>query len=120
VTPDTGLVDHAVMAATLTDVQASWEWSSTWGWDYPMMAMTATRLGQSGQAVDALLMNVPKNTYLPNGHNWQTPNLPAYLPGNGGLLTAVALMCAGWDDGPRRPGFGPGWTVDYDEILPLP
>ncbi len=39
------------------------------GWDYPMMAMCAARLGELALAVDALLMDMPKNTYLPNGHN---------------------------------------------------
>lgn len=42
-------------------------------------------------------MNKRTNTYLPNGHNYQDPRLRIYLPGNGGLLTAIALMCAGWD-----------------------
>src|SRR5438046_7490751 len=35
------------------------------------------------------------NRYLPNGHNWQRANLPCYLPGNGGLLYAVAMMAGG-------------------------
>jgi len=120
ITPDTGLIDPRIMATTLADIRTDWDWPTTWGWDYPMMAMTATRVGQPAQAVDCLLLDLPKNTYLPNGHNWQTPNLPAYLPGNGGLLTAIALMTAGWDGGPGRPGFGPEWVVDHEGILPLP
>ena len=42
----------------------SWDWSSTWGWDYPLMAMTAARCGEPELAVDVLLMDVPKNRYL--------------------------------------------------------
>jgi len=38
-------------------------------------------------------MDAPKNRYLLNGHNYQDTRLPVYLPGNGGLLTAVAKMC---------------------------
>ena len=120
VTPDVGVIDPGIMAATLADVRRQWDWASTWGWDYPMMAMTAARVGRPDWAVEALLLDTGKNTYLPNGHNWQTADLPAYLPGNGGLLAAVALMCAGSDSGPARPGFPPGWKVEHDGILPLP
>jgi hypothetical protein len=84
-----------------------WDWDSAWGWDVPVLAMTATRVGVGGSAVDVLLMDRPKNAYLPNGHNPQRGNrLPIYLPGNGGLLAAVSLMVAGWDAGaPSEPGF---------------
>ena len=120
VTPDTGRVDPAIMAATLADVRSDWNWESTWGWDYPMMALTATRIGRPDWAIDALLADHPKNTYLPNGHNWQTPDLPAYLPGNGGLLTAVAVMAAGYDGSGRHPGLPPGWVVEAEGLLPAP
>jgi hypothetical protein len=68
-----------------------WDQKTTWGWDYPMMAMTAARLGRPDQAIEALFIDTPKNRYLPNGHNFQQlTELPLYLPGNGGLLFAVA------------------------------
>jgi hypothetical protein len=98
--PSTPLIDAGVMTRTLDDVRSGWDWGSTWGWDYPMIAMTAARLGDPAGAVDALLMDVPKNRYLPNGHNVQSDRLPLYLPGNGGLLYAAALMAAGWLGGP--------------------
>ena len=110
------------MRATLADVLADWDWDSTWGWDYPVMAMTAARLDDPETAVDALLQSAGKNTALPNGHNRQTDSLPLYLPGNGGLLAAVALMAAGWDGGPDRhaPGFPAGWTVAWEGLVPAP
>ena len=40
----------------------NWEWESTWGWDYPMTAMTAARLGEPEIAIEALLKDVQKNT----------------------------------------------------------
>ena len=100
-------IDHPTMRRTLDKVMKSWDWPSTWGWDYPLTAMTAARLGDGKLAVDSLLMATEKNRYLPNGHNWQRPNLPCYLPGNGGLLYAVAMMAAGWHGSPQRhaPGF---------------
>jgi hypothetical protein len=93
VVPDIGIVDHQRMLATLDFIDDAWDWDRTWGWDYPMIAMTATRLGAPDRAVDALCRAAPRNRYLANGHNCQhATRLPAYLPGNGGLLAAVALM----------------------------
>lgn len=122
VLPQTDRIDPAVMAATLDDVLADWDWSTTWGWDYPVLAMTAARLGRPGLAVSALLMGEHKNTALPNGHNRQSASLPLYLPGNGGLLTAVGLMAAGWDDGPERsaPGFPSDWPVRAEGLVRAP
>ena len=88
-----------------------------------MMAMTAARLGDGGAAVDLLLMDTPKNHYLPNGHCRQEDRLPVYLPANGGLLTAAAMMAAGWDGatGPA-PGFPDdgSWTVRHEGLQPAP
>ena len=100
-------VDREMMRRTLKRVMSNWQWDKTWGWDYPLTAMTAARLGETEMAIDALLMNTEKNRYLPNGHNWQRPNLPCYLPGNGGLLYAIAMMAGGWKGAPPRsaPGF---------------
>ena len=87
------------------------------GWDFPMVAMTATRLGMPDYAINALLMPVQTNTYLVSGHNYQDSRLPVYLPGNGGLLAAIALMCAGYDGchipNPGFPDNG-GWKVKWE------
>lgn len=122
VLPRTDIIDPDIMRATLTDVLADWDWGSTWGWDYPVMAMTAARLEDPEAAVDALLLSAGKNTVLPNGHNRQTDSLPLYLPGNGGLLAAVALMAAGWDNGPERhaPGFPSDWNVAWEGLVKAP
>lgn len=108
-------VDRETMRRTLRKVMKEWKWDTTWGWDYPLTAMTAARLGEPQLAVDALLMSTEKNRYLPNGHNWQRPNLPCYLPGNGGLLYAIAMMATGWQGSPtgHAPGFPSdgSWTV---------
>jgi hypothetical protein len=107
-------VDKETMRRTLRRVFAAWRWDDTWGWDYPMTAMTAARLGEPALAVDALLMDTPKNRWLPNGHNYQRPNLPLYLPGNGGLLTAAAMMAAAWQGFPHDT-----WSVRWEGLLPL-
>ncbi len=119
---DGGMVNRAAMRRTLKKVLQVWNWPSTWGWDYPLMAMTAARLGMGEHAVDILLMDESKNRYLPNGHTYQRPGLPCYLPANGGLLYATALMAAGWPGATGRsaPGFpGTGnWTVRHEGLLP--
>jgi hypothetical protein len=112
--------DSETMRRTLKKVMKDWRWDQTWGWDYPLSAMTAARLGEPEIAIDSLLMPVEKNRYLPNGHNWQRPNLPCYLPGNGGLLYAVAMMAGGWRGAPLRaaPGFpnDGSWTVQSENL----
>ncbi|MFB9277562.1 glycoside hydrolase family 65 [Cohnella cellulosilytica] len=116
-----GQADPETMRRTLHEVMRRWTWDHTWGWDYPLTAMTAARLGEGNLAVDALLMERGKNTYLPNGHNYQRPDLSVYLPGNGGLLTAVAMMAGGWDNGPdaHAPGFPQdgSWNVRSEGFL---
>ena len=119
--PATGQQDAATMRRTFDLIWKDWSWDKTWGWDFPMTAMTATRLGLPDRAVDALLMNVRTNTYLPSGHNYQEARLPIYLPGNGGLLAAVALMCAGYD-GCREPnpGIPKTWKVRWEGLQKMP
>ncbi|MFT3737794.1 MAG: hypothetical protein QM786_03470 [Breznakibacter sp.] len=121
--PLTKGIDTLKMGRTLDFIMKNWHWDSTWGWDYPMVAMNATRLGQPAIALDALLMDVRKNTYLKNGHNFQDERLRIYLPGNGGLLTAVAMMCAGYDGHTQPvPGFPAdgSWNVKWEGLEPMP
>lgn len=114
IVPPTPLIDPEIMRATLHDVLADWDLDSTWGWDYPMLALCAARLGEPETAVRALLMDVPKNTFLANGHNRQWPELlPAYLPGNGGLLVAVAHLAS-------ENCFPDGWRVQAEGVVGLP
>ena len=122
--PKTPLIEPEVMLRTAKWVEEDgvWDWKSTWGWDFPVMAMTYARCGDPERAVDSLLRDTPKNTYLPNGHNYQEERLPVYLPGNGGLLAATAMMAAGWDGGPQQPapGFPKDWIVRYEGLQPMP
>jgi hypothetical protein len=116
------MVDADVMRKTLYKVVREWRWDQTWGWDFPLVAMTAARLGEPEIAVDVLLMDSPKNTYLANGHNWQFERLPAYLPGNGGVLAATAIMAAGWENcSIHAPGFPQdgSWEVHWENLSPM-
>lgn len=117
------LIRADYMKNTLNWIWDHWNWGKTWGWDYPMTAMNAARLGEPEKAVGALLMDKRTNTYLLNGHNYQDGRLRCYLPGNGGLLTAVAMMCAGWDGcDVKNPGFPKDgtWEVRWEGLKPMP
>ena len=122
--PPNKLADPEIMRRTLKKVLQTWNWDSTWGWDFPLTAMTAARCGEPELAVEALLMQSVKNRYAINGHNFQTRHLPLYLPGNGGLLAAVAMMAAGWDGAPDvpAPGFPQdgSWTVRWEGLERMP
>jgi protein-glucosylgalactosylhydroxylysine glucosidase len=117
------LIDSDKMEKTLLRVRDEWQWETAWGWDFPMCAMTAARLGESESAIDFLLMDATKNTYLVNGHNYQSTSLTAYLPGNGGLLAAVSMMACGWEGSPNlhAPGFPQDgrWVVNYEGLKPF-
>ncbi len=115
--PETPMLDKATMKRTFEKVWELWDWQDTWGWDFPMVSMTATRLDMPQKAIDGLMMPIRTNTYLANGHNFQDGRLRLYLPGNGGLLTAVALMCAGYDGcQTQTPGFPKDgtWKVKWE------
>jgi hypothetical protein len=128
-------------------VESHWDLRQTWGWDFPLMAMTAARLHEPEKAVDFLLYPSKNNQY---GLSGMTPRvhleehaadlLPGvastgpdgpgyrraaetYFPSNGGLLLAAALMAAGWDgEGTPAPGFprDERWRVRSEGLRPLP
>lgn len=132
-------VDAHTMQRTLAAVQQHWDLRQTWGWDFPLMAMTATRLHEPQKAVDLLLYDAPNNHFGPTG---MTPRMhlqidgaggavnaqpsyqrdaETYFPSNGSLLFAVALMAAGWDgESHPAPGFPPEWHVRSEGLHPLP
>lgn len=118
-------VDRAVMRNTLAKILECWDFDSLWGWDFAMLAMTAVRLGEPALAIDILMMESPKNTYVQSGNNYQElrQDLPLYLPGNGALLLAVAMMVAGYSGcEEKNPGFPRNgmWQVQYENIRPYP
>jgi hypothetical protein len=115
-------VDRATMDRTLTGVLKHWDWETKiWGWDYPLVAMTATRLGRPAEAVEILMREGPNNKYLPTGHapvrsdealakdappGARKREIAVYLPANGSFLATIALMVAGWDGCTEEfPGF---------------
>jgi hypothetical protein len=108
------------MLKTLNKVLDCWSQETMWGWDFAMMAMTATRLGLPELAIDLILMDSPKNNYVASGNNFQRTrdDLPLYLPGNGSLLLALAMMTAGYDGSEEMPGIPKDgkWDIEYEYI----
>lgn len=118
-------IEPEVMRATLDKVLECWDFTTMWGWDFAMMAMTDVRLGDPGAAVDILLKDTPKNSYVASGNNYQRmrTDLPLYLPGNGSLLLAAAMMAAGYEGCQEElPGFPKdgNWNVTFENISPFP
>ncbi len=140
-------VDVDTMRRTLRAVEQHWDVRQTWGWDFPMMAMTAARLGEPNKAIDFLFYDAKNNQFGPTGmtprvhleaHADQLvpsaaksgPDGPGYrraaetyFPSNGSLLLAVALMAGGWDGAEgAAPGFPKDgkWVVKVEGIEPLP
>lgn len=117
--------EHDVMENTLKKVLECWDFSTMWGWDFAMMAMTAVRLNDPNTAIEILLKDTPKNSYVESGNNYQRlrTDLPVYLPGNGSLLLAAAMMCAGYNGCEQKlPGFPRNgmWDVEFENISPFP
>ncbi|MDB5136940.1 MAG: hypothetical protein JWP37_3543, partial [Mucilaginibacter sp.] len=91
-----------------------WRYGTGWGWDFPMVAMCAARLGHPGQAVDMLLNASPRFVFDEHGFVGGGNPYP-YIPSNGGLLYAVAMMTAGWDGDKNVPE--PGWPKDGSLVI---
>lgn len=122
--PACRLFNEENMQKTVERAAENWGWKGgSWSWNYPALMMNATRLHRTDIAVRAATMDGRSDLLLPSGNNYRTERLRMYLPGNGGLLLAVGLMCAGWDgcDEPN-PGFPKDgtWDVRWEGITPMP
>ena len=132
--PPTGVEDRQAAEKTVERVVKEWQWNRCWGWDFPWTAMRAARLGRGDLAIEILLKDSVCNVYDVSGVNLGGPSTRGgkgpYLPGNGGLLYAIAGMCAGFDEnasdsnlnadmpksGDSGPGFPEGWSVKWEGL----
>ena len=108
-------VDKNIFKKTLDKIAKEWRFDETWGWDFPMLAMAAARSGNPEMAIDMLLSDSPQFRF--DIHGLATGGPKPYFPSNGALLTAIAMMTAGWDgsegDTPGFPKNG-NWTVKHE------
>jgi hypothetical protein len=135
--------ERETMRRTLKAVVSDWDLRQTWGWDWPMLAMSATRLDEPEMAVNFLLTDAKNFQFGVSGmtprvhvvaddapHSAGSQDQPdyrraaeTYFPSNGALLLAVGLMVAGGQSVHElNPGFPPNgqWIVRSEGILPLP
>ena len=114
-------VDTVRFRNTLEKVISTWDLNRTWGWDFPMISMAAARSGNRALAVEMLLINNKGFNF--DEHGLATGGPFPYFPSNGALLTAVAMMAAGWDgaDG-HAPGFPEdgSWVVKCEGFNKMP
>jgi len=85
-----------VVENTAEHVRKYWDLDQSFGWDYPMLAMNALRLGKVDLAAEYLLHPTFKFDdagYPTGGTRVPTP----YFPSSSSLLLAVAMMAGGWD-----------------------
>ena len=111
-------VDRDTMSRTFSAISETWQMDRVWGWDFPLLAMCAARSNEPQHAIEYLLHPSPSFQFKDNGvtGGW----LGAYFPSNGGLLYAVAMLCAGWDGSGSQtsPGFPAdgSWDVRWEGL----
>ncbi|KAH0578913.1 hypothetical protein H2248_003103 [Termitomyces sp. 'cryptogamus'] len=110
--PPTSGLNVTIAQITAEKVWVYWNVSNFWGWDFPMLAMSAARNGDQEKAVEWLLhpLFAFDDVGMPiGGARVPTP----YFPGSGALLLAIAMMAEGWDGSQgSAPGFpSNGWDV---------
>lgn len=125
--PQTPLIDPTIMKNTFNAIYERNGLKSFISWSLGKGAMTAARLGDRKKAIDILCNTLPGAVFLKNGHVQRAKEplaCPAYLPANSAFLAAVALMAAGWDNGPEinAPGFPKdgNWNIKVEKLNKLP
>ena len=102
----------SIMQNTIDHVYNIWNFTYSYGWDFPFLAMNAARLGHIDRAVDWLLdpnFQFDDAGYQIGGSRVPTP----YMPGAASLLWAVAMLAGGWDrnEGPHMPA---SWKTEVE------
>jgi hypothetical protein len=125
--PQTPMVDPEIMRATFREICARNGMEHWYSWAMGKAAMTAARLGEPEKAVEILTNEAPPARFMNNGHVRRPKEMNtcvAFLPVNASLLSAVALMAAGWDGAPKvaAPGFPQDgtWKVKWEGLQPMP
>ena len=109
--PESRLIDQEKMQKTLVRAAQNLYWSGGSCQSQPEIALRA------------ITMVNREDLLLPSGNNYRSTRLRSYLPGNGGLLLAVSMMCAGWDGcSVSNPGFPKDgkWNVRWEGLHPMP
>ncbi|MGN1347216.1 MAG: hypothetical protein ACI4V1_10565 [Eubacteriales bacterium] len=111
--PPTEMVSRRIARNSLKKVWECWDKNRIWGWDFPWIAMCASRVNEPDIAVEAML-SLDVDEIGASGRG----SYP-YLPANGAVLYAAAMMAVG-ANGETAPGFPKDgrWVVRAEKILP--
>ncbi|RMZ37676.1 hypothetical protein CA14_004839 [Aspergillus flavus] len=123
--PNTPAVDPDIASKTAKKVWKIWTDDKIRGWGRPVLAINAARVGDPDRAIYHLTAydywNFDDAGFAERGGDGGTP--PPFMPGNAGLLYAVAYMAAGWegsqDDAPGFPQDG-SWVVKHEGLIRAP
>jgi hypothetical protein len=107
-------VDKATMRRTFDRMKRDWDLRQTWGWDYPMMAMTAARLGAPEEAIDWLFFDAKNNRF---GSSGMTPRV--HLDAHAAAFVPAATGAGqGRDAQPAVGPDGPGYQRAAETYFP--
>ncbi|KAH7402310.1 Six-hairpin glycosidase-like protein [Phaeosphaeria sp. MPI-PUGE-AT-0046c] len=112
--PDSRL-NMSIFENTVAKVHETWNFPFSYGWDFPLIAITEARRGDAERAVAQLLdeNNAFDEVGMPvGGTRVPTP----YFPAAAGLLLAVGMMSAGWD-GKEGMTWPEGWDVEVEGFV---
>ncbi|KAH7146175.1 Six-hairpin glycosidase-like protein [Dactylonectria macrodidyma] len=119
--PNTSAVDEDVARLTADKVWDIWPDNKIRGWGRPILAINSARIGNPERAIHHLTAydywRFDDAGFAIRGGDGGTP--PPFMPGNAGLLLAVAYMAEGWDGSfGHAPGFpdNAGWVVRKENL----
>lgn len=120
--PDTPAVDPAVGLRTADKVWEIWGDAKIRGWGRPVLAINSARIGNPQRAIYHLTAfdywKFDDAGFAIRGGDGGTP--PPFMPGNAGLLYAIAYCAAGWqgssEDAPGFPKDG-SWVVRHEGMV---
>ncbi|OAA67163.1 Six-hairpin glycosidase-like protein [Niveomyces insectorum RCEF 264] len=105
-----------VVRNTADKIRQVWDLKNVFGWDFPLLAMNALRLGDVHQAIAYLLD--PAFAFDDAGYPTGGTRVPTpYMPSSGGFLLAVAMLAGGWDGSPG-PHFPAEWNATVEGFVP--
>jgi hypothetical protein len=107
--------NETVFNNTIAKVHETWNFPFSYGWDFPLLAITEARRGDAERAVSWLLdeNNAFDELGMPEG-GMRVPT--PYFPSAAGLLLAVGMMSGGWD-GSEGMTWPEGWDVEAEGFV---
>ncbi|KAF2827355.1 hypothetical protein CC86DRAFT_445355 [Ophiobolus disseminans] len=113
--PPDPLLNLTTFNATIAKVHETWNFPFSYGWDFPLLAITEARNGDAEAAVRQLLdvNNAFDELGMPEGGT-RVPT--PYFPAAAGLLLAVGMMAGGWD-GREGMVWPQGWDVQAEGFV---